>query len=97
MLNYIQKTYHVLGLNLIVNMKPHISLKRSTTINAPYNIKISTKFDMIDQKRGQIEVKPGFHLIIRVTPQVIEASEDFKLFDFQTNFLPISEPEVHLT
>ena len=32
--------------------------------------------EMIDQKRGQIEVKPGYHLTIRVTPKVIEASED---------------------
>ena len=63
-------------------MKPHINLKQSKTTNTPYDIKISTKFDIIDQKREQIEVKHGFHLKMRVTPQVIEASEYFKLFDY---------------
>ena len=40
--------------------------------------------DVIDQKRGQFEVRPGQHLIIRVTPKVTDATENFKTFDIQT-------------
>ena len=47
-------------------MKPFVSHQKKTIdtkTNIPYNIKISNKIDATDQKRGQIEVKPGYHLI----------------------------------
>ena len=59
-------TFYILGLNFVVNMKPSVSHQRKkldTKPNIPYNIKISNKIDATDQKRGQIEVKPGYHLI----------------------------------
>ena len=66
-------------------MKPHVTLKsHGTTQNIPYNIKISTKNNFIDQKRELIEVKPGYHLTIRVIPKVVDASEEFKTFEYQT-------------
>ena len=55
-----------------------------TTPDIPYNVKISTKIDMVDQKRGLIEVKPGYHLVIRVVPKVIDTREDFEVFDVNT-------------
>ena len=65
-------------------MRPHINLKANAMNNIPYNIKISTKADMIDQKRGLVELKPGYHVIIRVVPKIIETSEDFDKFSVIT-------------
>ena len=65
-------------------MKPYVILNSSITFHVPYNLKISTKVDVFDQKRGQIDVKPGYHLEIRVTPKVTATSDSFKTFDSQT-------------
>ena len=65
-------------------MRPHINLKDKSMVNNPYNIKISTMTDMIEQKRGSVELKPGYHVIIRVVPKIIETSEDFEKFDVTT-------------
>ena len=61
-----------------------MNLQYRKSPHTPYNIKISTMMDVIDQKRGQFEVRPGQHLIIRVTPKVTDATENFKTFDVQT-------------
>ena len=76
--------FNLLGLNLIVNMRSLVNLGIATTPDIPYNVKISTKSDMIDQKRGVIELRPGYHLIIRVVPKVVDTSEDFENFDVNT-------------
>ena len=73
--------FSFLGLNLVVNMKPHVILESAPTSNIPYTIKISTKNNLIDQKRELIELKPGYHVVIRVVPKVVETSEDFEAFD----------------
>ena len=65
-------------------MKPYVTLKSHGTQHIPYNIKISTKNNMIDQKRELIEVKPGYHLTIRVIPKVVDASKAFETFEYQT-------------
>ena len=39
---------------------------------------------MVDQKRGHLEIKPGYHLVIRTSPKIVEASKDFKKFDAKT-------------
>ena len=74
----------ILGLNFVVNMKPLVNLETSATLYTPYKIKISTKVDLTDQKRGQIEVKPGYQLVISITPKVIDTDKNFMTFDFQT-------------
>ena len=61
-----------------------MNLKEKSMTNNPYSIKISTMTDMIDQKRGLVELKPGYHVIIRVVPKIIETSEDFEKFDVTT-------------
>ena len=62
-------------------MRSLVNIGMDTT---PYNVKISTKTDMIDQNRGSIELRPGYHLVIRVTPKVVDTNEDFEKFDVNT-------------
>ena len=76
--------FDYLGLNLIVNMRSLVNLGIGTSPDIPYNVKISTKTDMIDQKRGVIELRPGYHLVIRVVPKVVDTREDFERFDVNT-------------
>ena len=40
--------------------------------------------NILDQKRGLIKLKPGFHVTIRVTPKVVDTSDDFVEFDVET-------------
>ena len=65
-------------------MKPLVNIESTDTPIIPYNLKISTKNNILDQKRGAIELKPGYHVSIRVTPKVIDASEGFVGFDIRT-------------
>ena len=65
-------------------MKPLVNIESTDTPFIPYNLKISTKNNILDQKRGAIELKPGYHVSIRVTPKVIDASEGFVGFDIRT-------------
>ena len=76
--------FNCLGINLVVNMRSLINLGTITKPDIPYNVKISTKADIIDQKRGLIELRPGYHLVIRVVPKVVDTSEDFENFDLMT-------------
>ena len=62
-------------------MRSLINLGTMTKPDIPYNVKISTKADIIDQKRGLIELRPGYHLVIRVVPKVVHTSEDFENFE----------------
>ena len=81
MLNLLIVDFNSLGLNLVVNMKSLVNLGIATT---PYNVKISSRTDIIDQKRGLIELRPGYHLVVRVTPKVVDTSDDFENFDIKT-------------
>ena len=62
-------------------MKPYINFKNSLTPNVPYNLRISTKNNMIDQRRGLIELTPGYHTVVRVVPKVVETTEEFEKYD----------------
>ena len=73
-----------LGFNLIVNLRPLVNIEDVEMPFIPYNVKISTKSNILDQKRGLIELKPGTHLTIRVTPKVVDTSEDFVGFTIHT-------------
>ena len=86
----------LLGLNLVVDMKPHV--ERCCGIeNIPYNIKISTKTGVVDQKRGQVELRPGYRVIIRVTPAIIKTSKSFQEFDTQTRNCKLSDERGEFT
>ena len=61
---------------------PHINFEYQTKRNIPYNLKISTKNGIIDQKREEIEIRPGYHLIIRVVPKVATMNENVEAISF---------------
>ena len=65
---------------MIVNMKPYLTLDSTTKSNL-YQIRISSQTSMIDQKRGLIELKPGYTVSVKVIPQVVEASKEFASFE----------------
>ena len=67
-----------------MNLQPLINIEEAENPFIPYNVKISTKTNILDQKRGVIELKPGYYVTIRVTPKVVDVSEDFVGFDVQT-------------
>jgi hypothetical protein len=62
-------------------MKPYISSKNTINANVPYNLRISNKGNMIDQRRGLIELTPGYHTVVRVVPKVVETTEEFEKYD----------------
>ena len=66
---------------MMVNLRPLVNIDDKDKPLMHYNVKISTKNNILNQKRGVIKLKPGFYLIIRVTPKVIDTSEDFVGFD----------------
>ena len=66
-----------------MNLRPLINIEEAETPFIPYTVKISTKSNILDQKRGLIELKPCYHVMIRVTPKVVDTSEDFVGFDVQ--------------
>ena len=61
-------------------MKAHFNYDSSSRSHIPYTIKISTKNNLIDQKRGLVELKPGYHVVIRVVPKIVETTEEFEVF-----------------
>ena len=71
-------------------MKPLVNIEDTNKPFIPYNVKISTKINILDQRRGIIELKPGYHVTIRVTPKVIDTSEDFERFDVHTRKCKLS-------
>ena len=67
-----------------MNLRPLVSTEEAETPFIPYNVKISTKRNILDQKRGLIKLKPGFHVTVRVTPKVVDTSDEFVEFDLET-------------
>ena len=65
---------------MLLLMKPHISLPY-TDDPAPYSLGISTTLNVIDQKINVINLVPGLHTIVSVTPQLIETSDGFNDLD----------------
>ena len=63
-------------------MRGLTTLKPNSISHEKYNVKISNKGEVVDQKRGQFEAKPGQHLVIRVTPKVIDASDEVETYDY---------------
>ena len=57
-------------------MKPHISLPFNDDVTS-YSLGLSTSASVVDQKRNVIEIKPGLHTTISVTPQSVETSDGF--------------------
>ena len=60
----------------MVNMKPYVSLPFNAA-HLAYTLGISTKANMIDQKRNLIDILPGFKTIVKVIPQLINTTASF--------------------
>ena len=65
-------------------MDPFVNLESNGESNTLYTIKISSKLNMVDQKRSLIELEPGFFVVIRVIPKVVDATAEFEEFDVST-------------
>ena len=60
----------------MVNMKPYISLPFNAA-HLAYTLGISTKFNLIDQKRNIIDILPGFKTVVKVIPQLVNTTASF--------------------
>ena len=59
-----------------MNLKPFI--RQGPQDFTPYNIQISTKDDMMDQKNNLIKIKPGFLISIKIWPGLKIIKENFE-------------------
>ena len=62
-------------------MRPYIHVEKTSLIHVPYTIKISGRNDAIDQKRGLYELRPGYHVVLRVVANVVNTTNEFESFD----------------
>ena len=64
------------GLQMLLLMKPRITLPYSDN-STLYSLGISTTLNSMDQKLNIIDLEPGLHTVVSVTPQFIETTEEF--------------------
>ena len=64
---------------MFLTMKP-FDLYPQYDDHVPFTISVTNKNDIIDEKRKTIQLKPGFHQMIKVTPQIVETSSEFDSF-----------------
>ena len=57
-------------------MRPYVSLPFNAA-HLAYTLGISTKANMIDQKRNLIDILPGFKTVVKVIPQLINTTASF--------------------
>jgi hypothetical protein len=60
----------------VVNMRPYVSLPFNAA-HLGYTLGISTKVNLIDQKRNLIDILPGFKTVVKVIPQLINTTKSF--------------------
>ena len=60
----------------MVNMRPYVSLPFNAA-HLAYTLGISTKVNLIDQKRNLIDILPGFKTVVKVIPQLINTTTSF--------------------
>ena len=68
------------GLQLLINMRPYITLPFNSE-SLSYAIGISTKANVVDQRRNTIRLLPGYQITIKVIPQLVGVTEQFKEMD----------------
>ena len=66
---------------MIVSMKPRISLPYSDD-STTYSLGISSTLDSMDQKLNVIDLEPGLHTVVSVTPQFIQTTKGFQKLEF---------------
>ena len=57
-------------------MRPYVSLPFNAA-HLAYTLGISTKVNLIDQKRNLIDILPGFKTVVKVIPQLINTTTSF--------------------
>ena len=62
---------------MLLLMKPRISLPYSDDFTA-YSLGISTSLNSIDQKLNVMDLEPGLHTVVSVTPQFFQTTEEFR-------------------
>ena len=61
---------------MLLLMKPRISLPYSD-VSTTYSLGISTPLNSMDQKLNVMDLEPGLHTVVSVTPQFIQTTEEF--------------------
>ena len=61
---------------MLLLMKPHISLPYSDD-STTYSLGISTTLNSMDQKLNVVDLEPGLHTVVSVTPSFIQTTENF--------------------
>ena len=70
-------------------MRPYVSLPFNSE-SLSYGVGISTKSNVIDQRRNTIRVLPGYQITIKVIPQLVGATDQFKKMDVTTRNCKLS-------
>ena len=65
---------------MVVNLKPFVSLPYNAE-SVSYTLGISTKSDLVDQKRNVLDLMPGYHTVVKLIPQVVGTTGPFKQMD----------------
>ena len=73
----------------MVNMRQHVSLPFNSA-HLAYTLGISTKTDLIDQKRNIVNILPGFLTVIKVIPQLISTTNSFDKMAISTRNCKLS-------
>jgi hypothetical protein len=64
-------------------MRPFVSLPFNSE-SLSYGVGISTKTNVIDQRRNTIQLLPGYQITIKTIPQLVGATDQFKKMDVTT-------------
>ena len=64
-------------------MRPYVSLPFNSE-SLSYGVGISTKSNVIDQRRNTIRLLPGYQITIKTIPQLVGATDQFKEMDVTT-------------
>ena len=70
-------------------MRQHVSLPFNSA-HLAYTLGISTKTDLIDQKRNIVNILPGFLTVIKVIPQLISTTNSFDKMAISTRNCKLS-------
>ena len=71
-------------------MRQHVSLPFNSA-HLAYTLGISTKTDLIDQKRNIVNILPGFLTVIKVIPQLISTTNSFDKMAISTRNCKLSD------
>ena len=80
---------------MILLMKPRISLPYSDNFTA-YSLGVSTSLDSINQKLNVMDLEPGLHTVVSVTPQFIQTTEEFNELPYYSRRCKLPHETINL-